>query len=128
MIVRSPAKKKTTVFTNSKLLTQLTKDGSPTKDTLRKISAVVNELAEFKKGLCYKALEQACLMGEDLVEREEELEGTQLRKLELDTEQGAGICRSFLVCVERLYEIMGVEPVSKEYRAKFSKAYKVLYS
>jgi hypothetical protein len=29
--------------------------------------------------------------------------------------------------VERLYSIMEVTPVKKEYRLKFSKAYKVLY-
>ena len=85
-----------------------------------------DEVREFKRSLCYKALEQAVLMGEDLVEREDEIEG--MRKLELDTDQGATTCRNFLVCVERLYEIMSIQAVSKEYRAKFSKAYKVLYS
>lgn len=96
----------------------------------------MDEIKDFKKGLCYKALEQAVLMGEDLIEREEELETTEgltvaasgYRKLELDTEQGSSTCRNYLVCVERLYEILNINPVNKDYRLKFSKAYKVLYS
>lgn len=96
-MVKSSPKKKSTVFTNSKLIVQLTKDGSPVKDSLRKNNAspakdhVINsqkkkveEIKEFKRSLCYKALEQAVLMGEDLVEREDEIEG--MRKLELDTD------------------------------------------
>lgn len=96
-MLKSSPKKKSTVFTNSKLIVQLTKDGSPVKDSLRKNNAspakdhVINsqkkkveEIKEFKRSLCYKALEQAVLMGEDLVEREDEIEG--MRKLELDTD------------------------------------------
>lgn len=85
----------------------------------------VDELKDFKRSVCYKALEQAVLLGEDLVEREEEIEG--FRKLELDSDQGATTCRTFLVCIERLYDILNVVPGSKDYRLKFSKAYKVLY-
>jgi hypothetical protein len=100
---------------------------SPAKDhVINSHKKRADEVREFKRSLCYKALEQAVLMGEDLVEREDEIEG--MRKLELDTDQGATTCRNFLVCVERLYEIMSIQAVSKEYRAKFSKAYKVLYS
>ncbi len=96
-MLKSSPKKKSAVFTNSKLIVQLTKDGSPVKDSLRKNNAspakdhVINsqkkkaeEIKEFKRSLCYKALEQAVLMGEDLVEREDEIEG--MRKLELDTD------------------------------------------
>jgi hypothetical protein len=133
MLIRSPAAKKKTV---SKLIVQLTKDGSPVKGAGASSPAkemIINshkkraeEVKEFKRSLCYKALEQAVMMGEDLVEREDEIEG--MRKLELDTDQGATTCRTFLICVERLYEILAITPVSKEYREKFSKAYKVLYS
>jgi hypothetical protein len=50
---------------------------SPAKEhVLNSQKKRVEEIKEFKKGLCYKALEQAVLMGEDIVEREEELEGT----------------------------------------------------
>lgn len=67
------------------------------------------ELKDFKKSVCYKALEQAVLIGEDLIEREEEIEvseGIGLRKIELDSDQGASTCRNFLVCIERIYEIL----------------------
>jgi len=50
---------------------------SPAKEhVLNSQKKRVEEIKEFKKGLIYKALEQAVLMGEDIVEREEELEGT----------------------------------------------------
>lgn len=89
------------------------------------------EVKAFKHSLCFRALEQAVLMGEDMIEREEEIEvseGVGYKKIELDSEQGASTCRNFLMCVERLFEILSIAPVNKEYRAKFSKAYKVLYS
>ena len=85
----------------------------------------------FKHSLYYRALEQAVLIGEDMIEREEEIEvceGVGYKKIELDSERGASTCRNFLVCIERLYEILSINPVNKEYRQKFSKAYKVLYS
>lgn len=85
----------------------------------------LEDIREFKKSVCYKALEQAVLIGEDIRERDEELEG--FRKLELESDQGSSTCRSFLVCVERLFQILAITPVKKEYRLKFSKAYKVLY-
>ena len=71
------------------------------------------------------------MLGEDMVEREEEIEvseGQGCKKIELDSESGASACRNFLVCVERLFEILSITPINKEYRLKFSKAYKVLYS
>lgn len=77
-LTRSPAKKKT-LFTNSKLLVQLTKDGSPVKANVKESSLLnshkkkLEEIRDFKRSLCYKALEQAVLMGEDLVEREDEI-------------------------------------------------------
>jgi len=49
------------------------------------------------------------------------------RKLELESETGANNCRSFLLSLERLYSILSLNPVPKDYRQKFSKAYKVLY-
>jgi hypothetical protein len=71
------------------------------------------------------------LLGEDIIDREEEIEvseGEGYKKVELDSDQGASFCRNFLVCVERLYEILQIAPVNKEYRLKFSKAYRVLYN
>jgi len=77
--------------------------------------------------VCYKALEQAVLLGEDIREREEVLEGTAYRKIELESESGSMTCRSYLQCLERLFQILEIVPVKKDYRLKFSKAYKVLY-
>lgn len=89
-----------------------------------------NDLKEFKRSTIFKALEQAVLLGEDIIEREDQMQlsDTQsIRKLELESDQGASQCRSYLQCIERLYDILCLEPVKKEYRLKFSKAYKVLY-
>lgn len=58
---------------------------SPAKDHVQNSHKKrADEIKDFKKSLCYKALEQAVLMGEDLVEREDEIDG--MRKLELDTD------------------------------------------
>lgn len=100
----------------------ITESPSKSQVTQAKTKEDVNE---FKKGICFKALEQAVLLGEDLRERDEEIEG--FRKLELESDQGSQHCRSYLQCVERLYHILAISPVKKEYRLKFSKAYKVLY-
>lgn len=64
-------------------------------------------------------------MGEDVREREEEIEG--FRKLELESDQGSQTCRAYLLCIERLFQILQLTPEKKDYRLKFSKAYKVLY-
>lgn len=56
----------------------------------------LEDVREFKKSICYKALEQAVLMGEDLQEREEEMEGACFKKLELESDQGSSICRTYL--------------------------------
>jgi hypothetical protein len=64
-MLKSPAKKPTkTLFTNSKLLVQLTtKDGSPVKSSPAKDHVInshkkrADEIREFKRSLCYKALE-----------------------------------------------------------------------
>jgi hypothetical protein len=109
---RTPVKKQVTPV---KLLTEITSKRSE------------DEVKEFKKSICYKALEQAVLLGEDIREREEYLEGTAYRKIELESESGSMTCRSYLQCLERLFQILEIIPVKKDYRLKFSKAYKVLY-
>ena len=110
-IANSPAKPKKQ-SSPSKLLTEITR---PT----------CSEVRDFKKSVCYRALEQAVLLGEDIREREETIEGH--RKIELESEQGSAICRSYLQCLERLFQLLEIVPVKKDYRLKFSKAYKVLY-
>jgi hypothetical protein len=121
-ILRSPVKKNNKDASATKLRTEHLANSA----TKRK-----EEVRDFKHSVCYRALEQAVLIGEDLVEREEEIEvseGIGFRKLELDSDTGATTCRNFLVCVERIFETLQITPVNKEYRTKFSKAYKVLYS
>ena len=67
-MLKSPAKKKT-LFTNSKLIVQLTKDGSPVKREAQLNASPAKEqvynshkkraeeIKDFKRSLCYKALE-----------------------------------------------------------------------
>ena len=118
--LRSPLKKQglKTGASPIKLLTEYHSSIKPTP---------FDEIKTFKKGVCYKALEQAVLIGEDIREREDKLDGTCFGKLELESDQGSQACRSFLQCLERLFDILLITPVKKDYRLKFSKAYKVLY-
>lgn len=85
------------------------------------------DMKEFKRSVIFKAIEQAVIIGEDLQEREDLIEGTSFRKLELESDSGATACRSYLVCIENLIKILQIKPAKKDYRLKFSKAYKVLY-
>jgi hypothetical protein len=48
------------------------------------VNKTVEDIKEFKKGIIFKALEQAVLIGEDIREREEEIDG--FRKLELESD------------------------------------------
>ena len=73
------------------------------------------------KSLYFKDLEQAALIGEDLTIKEEN------GKLDLDSDNGQEVCKNFLECIERLFQISQVKTESRKYRQKFSKAYKVLY-
>ena len=79
-IANSPAKAKKQ-STPSKLLTEITR-------------STTSDVKEFKKTVCYRALEQAVLLGEDIREREETIEGH--RKIELESEQGSATCRNYL--------------------------------
>jgi hypothetical protein len=77
----------------------------------------------FKKSVYYKALEQAALMGEDMIIRDH-----SSGKFDLDTDEGQKICKSFLGCLERFFDIEEIKTADRDYRGKFSKAYKVLYT
>jgi len=61
-------------------------------------------------------------MGEDLQFKE----GTS--KYDLDSEEGQQVCKNFLQSVERLFNILHLRSNNRDYREKFSKAYKVLYT
>ena len=58
------------------------------------------EVRLFKKSLYYKAIEQASLIGEDLIMRQ----GTN--KFDLDSEDGQAVCKNYLGCLERFFTIL----------------------
>ena len=80
------------------------------------------EIRLFKKSLYYKAIEQAALIGEDLIIKEDS------NKFDLDSDDGQSMCKNYLGCLERFFAILQLKTQNREYRKKFSKAYKVLYS
>lgn len=79
------------------------------------------EIRLFRKSLYFKALEQAALLGEDVIFRADS------EKFDLDSDEGQAVCKNYLGCIERLCSILQIKTSSKKYRDKFSKAYKVLY-
>jgi hypothetical protein len=79
------------------------------------------EIRLFKKSLYYKAIEQAALLGEDLLLRDTS------GKFDLDSDDGQAICKNYLGCIERFFSILQIKTSNRSYREKFSKAYKVLY-
>ena len=73
-----------------------------------------------------KALEQTHLFGEGLVVREDQ-EESKLELLDLDDEQGAEVCKTYLCSIERLMDTLGIALNSRSYRNDFTNSYKVLY-
>ena len=73
-----------------------------------------------------KALEQTHLFGEGLVVREDQ-EESKLELLDLDDEQGAEVCKTYLCSIERLLNTLGLTLNSRSYRNEFTNSYKVLY-
>lgn len=61
-------------------------------------------------------------MSEDLILRDGN------NKFDLDSEENQLICRNYLGCLERFFAILSLKTSSREYREKFSRAYKVLYT
>jgi hypothetical protein len=83
----------------------------------------LNQVKAFKKSLYYKALEQASLIGEELIVRD-----SSSGKFDLDSDEGQNICKNYLSCVERFFTILQLKTANRQFRDKFSKAYKVLYT
>ena len=81
------------------------------------------QIRNFKKSLYYKVLEQAALIGEDLIIRD-----SASGKFDLDSEDGQVICKNYLGCIERFFTILQLKTADRQFRDKFSKAYKVLYT
>ena len=48
--------------------------------------------------------------------------------LDLDDEQGAEVCKTYLCSLERLSSSLGIALCSRAYRDEFTNSYKVLYS
>lgn len=61
------------------------------------------------------------MYGEDLIIREES------HKLDLDSEEGQAVCKNFLGCLEKFFTYLQLRLCPRDYRLKFSRAYKVLY-
>jgi len=59
------------------------------------------------------------------VENEETGEIDEL--LDLDDEQGAEVCKTYLCSLERLMTILGLKLSSRAYRDDFTTSYKMLY-
>jgi hypothetical protein len=49
-------------------------------------------------------------------------------KFDLDSDEGQERCKSFLGCLERIFIILVLKMSPRDYREKFSNAYKVLYT
>ena len=86
--------------------------------------ARITATEKFLKSSAYKALEQAHLIGEGIVMREEEGE-TSL--LDLDDATGASICKSYLCCIESLLGALDLPKCDRAYRDQFSHSYQELY-
>lgn len=86
------------------------------------VTASVDAIEIFKDTLTYKCLEQTALIGEDLVMKED-----QAGLLDLDSENGIEVCKSFLGSLERLVEVMEVQTQDRSYRDSFTSSYKNLF-
>lgn len=59
------------------------------------------EIRLFKKSCYYKAIEQAALIGDEVLMKEESSD-----KFDLDSEEGQKICKNYLGCLERFFDIL----------------------
>ena len=76
-----------------------------------------------------KALEQTHLFSEGLMMRQVEDDNGRsvIHMLDLDDEQGAEVCKTYLCSIERLMSSLGLALMSRAYRNDFTSSYKVLY-
>jgi len=80
----------------------------------------LTEIEEFRKTTDFLNLENAVMMADRLKQRSD-------KKYDLDSEDGQRACKKFLSQTERLCEIFKANCAHRNYRERFSKAYKVLY-
>ena len=55
-------------------------------------------------------------------------EGSSGGKFDLDSEENQRVCKNYLAAIERFFLILQLKTQPRNYRDKFSKAYKVLYT
>ena len=102
------------------------KKNSSGKKKLKK----VDDTDVFKKGSpAMIALEQTQIFSDGLIYKEVEEETKQdvTQMLDLDNEQGAEGCKTYLCSIENLMAGLGLELSSRSYRDNFSNSYKALY-
>ena len=80
----------------------------------------LTDIEEFKRSSDFMMLEQAVFCSSQMIQQ-------GFQKYDLDTPEGQKRCKKFLQLVQKLCDAFGIQTSSKEYRAKFSKAYQVLY-
>lgn len=74
-----------------------------TAENLPTLSKDIVEIRLFKKSVYFKAIEQAALLGEDLIIKEE---GQSGGKFDLDSEENQRICKNYLAAIERFFLIL----------------------
>jgi hypothetical protein len=72
-----------------------------TAENLPSLSKDMIEIRLFKKSVYYKAIEQAALLGEDMIIRD----GSN-GKFDLDSDEGQTICKNYLASLERFFLIL----------------------
>lgn len=65
------------------------------------LSKEMIEIRLFKKSVYYKAIEQAALLGEDMIIRD-----ASNGKFDLDSDEGQTICKNYLGAIERFFLIL----------------------
>ncbi|OMJ70096.1 hypothetical protein SteCoe_32013 [Stentor coeruleus] len=80
----------------------------------------LTDVEEFRRSSDFLLLEHTVICASQLF-----LRGDQ--KYDLDSDHGQRSCKQFLNQVEKLCEVYKVQCASREYRNRFSKAYRVLY-
>ena len=80
----------------------------------------LTDIEEFRRSSDFLLLEHTIICASQLYLRSDQ-------KYDLDSDHGQRSCKKFLNQVEKLCEVYKVPCVSRDYRNKFSKAYRVLY-
>ncbi len=81
----------------------------------------LTELEELRGSKQFLNLEAAAIAGSQLIQRSDE-------KFDVDSPEGQKNCKCFLQELEKLFESFKVPHESRQYRTKFSQAYRVLYT